>query len=67
MEIDNNKEMELRTLDNFIWHMPKVYRLRHMNYSVVHDILMQGTSTSGMTSCINKCVDLGIKPYDYKF
>jgi len=62
-----DKEAELRILKNFILMMPKTYRMRMMNWCVVRDILMWGTSTSGSTSCAIKCGDLGIDPYEYKF
>ena len=59
-------ENELRILNNFINEMPKIYRTRNANWCVVRDILMQGTSTAGRTSCIDKCIDLGVDPYEYK-
>ena len=61
----NTKEYELRILKNFIRVMPKVYRKRNVNYVVVREILLQGTYTSGQTSCIKKCRELGIDPYGY--
>ncbi len=60
------KSAELNILRNFTWKMPKTYRNRNQNWVVVRDILMSGTSTAGMTSCIAKCRDLGIDPYGYK-
>jgi len=59
-------DYELRLLDNYIHQKPIVYRVRNQNYIIVGDLLMRGTSTSGMASCINKCVELGINPYGYK-
>ena len=59
-------DYELRLLENYIHQKPIVYRVRNQNYNIVGDLLMRGTSTSGMTSCINKCVELGIDPYGYK-
>jgi hypothetical protein len=56
---------ELRVLENFINCMTKVYRQRNVNWAVVRDILMQGTSTSGRTSCTAKCIELGIDPWGY--
>lgn len=56
-------EYELRILKNFIDMMPKIYRKRNQNYVVVRDILMNRSSTAGKTSCIYKCVELGIDPY----
>jgi len=61
-----DKETELRLLDNFIRCMTKAYRQRTLNWCVVRDILMQGTSTAGSTSCIRKCNKLGIEPYGYE-
>lgn len=60
-----NKNNELRILKNFLYCMPKIYARRNANYCIVRDILMQGTSTAGMTSCIAKCRELGIDPYGY--
>lgn len=54
---------ELRIVKNFINAMPKVYRKRNMNFVIIKDILLTGTSTSGMTSCCRKCSELGINPY----
>ena len=59
------KVAERRILVNFINNMTKVYRERNANWVVVRDILLSGTSTSGRTSCIKKCFDLGIDPYSY--
>lgn len=59
------KSNELRILRNFLDHMTKVYRQRHSNWVVVRDILMNGTSTAGRTSCITKCIELGIDPYGH--
>ena len=56
---------EFNILQNFLWKMPKTYRNRNQNWVAVRDILMSGTSTAGMTSCIKKCRDLGINPYGY--
>ncbi len=56
---------ELRIVKNFLSHMPKTYRKRSMNFVVVKDILMRGTSTAGMGSCCKKCLELGIDPYGY--
>jgi len=61
-----NKETELRILRNFIRNMPKVYRQRNMNWVIVMDLLMQGTSTSGGSSCMSKCRELGMNPYGYR-
>lgn len=60
-----NKSDELRILDNFIRNMTKTYRNRHQNWVVVRDILMAGTPTAGSTSCIQKCIDIGINPDGY--
>jgi hypothetical protein len=56
---------ELKIVENFLYRMPKVYRKRHANHTVVRHILMAGTSTAGMTSCCIKCNELGIDPYGY--
>jgi len=53
---------ELNILKNFLSMMPKVYRERNTNWIVVRDILLDGTSTAGRTSCIAKCRELGIDP-----
>ena len=60
------KTEELRILKNFINCMTKAYRNRTINWCVVRDILMVGTSTMGSTSCIEKCTILGIDPFGYK-
>lgn len=60
------KETELIILNNFISSMPKSYRKRTINWCVVRDIFMRGTSTMGSTSCIGKCIDLDINPYGYE-
>jgi len=65
-KIDMDRANDLRIIRNFLEHMPKVYRLRNSNWVVVRDILMNGTSTSGCTSCCEKCRELGIDPYGYK-
>ena len=56
------KEEEIRILKNFIRMMPKTYRNRTMNRTIVRDIILNGTSTAGSTSCTKKCLDLGIDP-----
>ena len=56
---------ELRIIRNFLSNMTKTYRRLTMNWVVVRDILMTGTSTAGSTSCIAKCRDLNIDPYGY--
>lgn len=56
---------EIRLLKNYLSNMPKVYSARNQNWVVVRDLLMQGTSTAGMTSCIAKCRELGIDPYGH--
>lgn len=60
------KKDELRIITNFLKCVKKVYRKQNQNWCVVRDILMNGTSTAGRTSCISKCYDLGIDPYGYK-
>ena len=60
-----NKSDELRILKNFLGNMTKAYRQRNMNWVVVQDILMKGTSTAGRTSCCEKCTELGIDPWGY--
>lgn len=60
------KELELRILRNFIRMMPKTYRKRTMNRTVVRDILMAGTSTMGSNSCVGKCIELNIDPDGYE-
>ena len=57
---------ELRIVKNFLSSMPKVYRARNVNWCVVRDILMLSTPTAGMTSCIEKCRELGVDPWGHK-
>ena len=64
--LDEIRALELRVLENYIENMTKVYRRRNSNWVVVRDILLIGTSTSGRTSSINKCIELGIDPYEYE-
>lgn len=59
-------EYEIRLLKNYINKMPKVYRKRNVNWVIVRDLIMQGTSTAGRTSCITRCHDLGIDPWGYE-
>ena len=61
-----NKEDELRILRNFIRQKPIIYGVKTQNWVVVMDILLSGTSTGGRTSCIKKCIELGIDPYGHK-
>ena len=60
------RDDELRIVKNFLGMMPKTYRKRSMNFVVVRDILMTGTSKMGRTSCCEKCTELGINPYGYE-
>ena len=60
-------ELQIDILHNFIEMMPKVYRKRNCNWIVVRDILLYRTTTSGKTSCIKKCLELGIDPFGYTF
>lgn len=57
------KEYEYRILKNCVAMMTKTYRKHTANWVIVRDFLLAGTSTSGSTSCIQKCIDLGIDPY----
>lgn len=59
------KDNDLRILRNFLENMTKAYRKRSVNWVVVQDILMAGTTTAGSTSCIAKCRDIGIDPWGY--
>lgn len=61
------QEMKLQILSNFISNMPKIYRQRNVNSSVVRDILLRGTNHAGQGSCINECVALEIDPDGYDF
>jgi len=54
-------------IKNFVGCMAKSYRGTTQNWKVVKDILMNGTSTAGQTSCIAKCRELRIDPYGYDF
>lgn len=56
---------EIRVVNNFLNHMSNAYRKRTKNFTVVGDILLSGTRTSGMTSCVGKCIELNIDPYSY--
>jgi len=60
-----DKEETLRILRNFIDCTTKAYRQRTCNWCVVRDLLMNRTSTAGMTSCIAKCRELSIDPHGY--
>lgn len=62
---DSVKELELRILNNFVSKMTKAYSKRTINWCIVRDILMRGTSHMGSSSCIDKCYELGINPYEY--
>jgi hypothetical protein len=62
---EKNKKYEKNILKNYIGCMTKAYRLRTINWCVVRDILLNGTSTAGKTSSINKCIELDIDPYSY--
>jgi hypothetical protein len=62
---EQQKSSELNILRNFIQKMSKVYRHCNQNWVIVRDLLMSGTNTGGMTSCIEKCRELGIDPYGY--
>lgn len=64
-EFEILKKMELRIIKNFIAKMPKVYRKRNMNFTIVGDILTAMTSKDGMTSRCEKCKELGLDPYGY--
>lgn len=69
IEIDLNeikKKYEKNILKNFINCMTKAYRLRTPNQAVVRDILLNGTSTAGQTSCIRRCIELNIDPDGYE-
>lgn len=57
---------EIQIVKNYIYHKPKVYRQKNMNWVVVRDILMSGTRNMGSTSCIEKCRELEIDPYAYE-
>lgn len=61
----NQTENEYRFLKNFITHMPKTYRKRNVNWVIVKNFLMCGTSTGGRASSIQKCIELGIDPDGY--
>jgi hypothetical protein len=56
----------IRFIKNYLRKMPRTYRERNQNWCVVRDLIMSGTSTAGMTSCIAKCNDLGIDPYGHE-
>lgn len=59
-------DVYVRFIKNYLKMMPKVYRKRNMNLVVVRDLLMNGTSTAGMTSCIEMCREIGVDPYVYE-
>lgn len=59
-------KFELRILRNYERLISKAYRQRTDNATLVHNILMAGTSTAGRTSCCEKCRELGIDPYGYE-
>jgi hypothetical protein len=66
-EIDWFIKFQLDILRNYIDMMPKTYRKRNRNSVVVRDILMYRKNTAGQTSCIKKCIELGIDPDGYDF
>jgi len=59
---DEIKRIELRLLKNHIELMPKVYRKRNTNVSIVQEFLQLGTSQGGRSSSYQKCIELGIDP-----
>ncbi len=59
------RDNDIRIVRNFLNHMTNAYRKRMVNWAVVQDILMEGTSTAGSTSCIAKCREIGIDPWGY--
>lgn len=59
-------ETELRLIKNFLDCMTKAYRNRTVNWVVVRDLIMSGTSTAGKTSCIVECQRIGIDPWGYR-
>lgn len=52
----------IRVLKNFLDCMPKTYRRRNDNASVVQDIILFRTRTAGRTSCKELCREIGIDP-----
>lgn len=56
-----------RVLVNFIAMMPKAYRRRTANATVVHDIIQRGTGEAGFSSCCAVCEDIGCDPFGYAF
>ena len=57
---------DLQLLRNFVGMMPKTYRKRNSNMTIVGDLLLNGTDHSGSTSCHSKCYELGIRPHGYE-
>lgn len=58
--------LELRIMRNYERTISKAYRQRADNATLVQDILLWGTRTAGRTSCCEKCVELGIDPYEHE-
>lgn len=62
---EEQQEFELRILKNYEKTLSKAYRKRTDNATLIHNILLSGTSTSGRTSCCDKCRELGVDPYSH--
>lgn len=56
-----------RVLVNFIARMPKTYRRRNANATVVRDIIQGGTGEAGFSSCCAVCEAIGCDPMAYEF
>lgn len=61
----NTMQFEKRMIRNAMNYMSKAHIKRTQNWVIVQRILMQGTSTAGMTSSVTKCRELGFDPYGY--
>ena len=56
-----------RVLIAFINRMPKTYRKRTANASVVMDIIQSYTGQAGFSSCCDVCRRIGCDPDAYEF
>lgn len=56
-----------RVLVNFIRQMPRAYRRRNANATVVRDIILKGTGYAGFESCCTICEAIGCDPMAYEF
>lgn len=56
-----------RVLVNYIRQMPRAYRRRNANATVVRDIILKGTGYAGFENCCTICEAIGCDPMAYEF